>query len=123
MKEKATLTDLYYQIWAFAMPVTSFLLIPSIQGTTIGYGMCFMSVPLVLLFGGNRRKHWMHFVGTAIVVWLLMVCTTQIADALEPFDADFSKVAMVDDTDLVTFLMRKSMFTQSIYVAVVFYAA
>ncbi len=57
----------------------------------------------------------MHFVGSAIVVWLLMVCTTQIADALAPFDADFSKVAMVDDTDLVvTFLMRKSMFTQSI---------
>ncbi len=124
MKEKAALTDIYFRIWAFAMPVTSFLLIPSIQGTTIGYGMCFMSVPLVLLFGGRTRKTWMQFVGTALVVWLLMFCTTQIADVLAPFDADFSKVTMVDDTDLVTFLMRKSMFTQSIYVAaVVLYAA
>jgi hypothetical protein len=124
MKEKASLTDLYYRIWAFAMPITSFLLIPSIQGTTIGYGMCFMSVPLVLLFGGKRRKHWMHFVGAAIIVWLLMFCTTQLADVLAPFDADFSKVTMVDDKDMVTFLMRKSMFTQSVYVmAVVFYVA
>jgi hypothetical protein len=124
MKEKATLTDVYFRIWAFAMPITSFLLIPSIQGTTIGYGMCFMSVPLVLLFGGRKRKSWMHFVGTALVVWLLMFCTTQFADVVAPHEADFSKVVMVDDTDLLTFIMRKSMFTQSIYVsAVVLYAA
>ncbi|WP_321792661.1 hypothetical protein [Caballeronia sp. J97] len=124
MKEKAALTDLYYRIWAFAMPVTSFLVMPSIQGTTIGYLMCFLSVPLVLLFGGRARKNWMHFVGAAIAVWLLMVCTSQLADVMAPFDPDFSKISLVDDTDPFTFIMRKSMFTQSIYVAaVVLYAA
>lgn len=56
MKDKATLVDKYYRIWAFAMPVTSFLVIPSIQGTTIGYLMCFLSVPLVLLFGAVRAR-------------------------------------------------------------------
>ncbi|SAL69970.1 hypothetical protein AWB71_04231 [Caballeronia peredens] len=124
MKEKAALTDLYYRIWAFAMPVTSFLVAPSIQGTTIGYLMCFLSVPLVLLFGGRARKHWLHFVGAAIVVWLLMFCTSQFADVMAPFDPDFSKVVLVDETDPITFVLRKSMFTQSIYVAaVVLYAA
>ncbi|KXU85623.1 hypothetical protein CR51_40220 [Caballeronia megalochromosomata] len=124
MKEKAALTDLYYRIWAFAMPVTSFLVMPSIQGTTIGYLMCFLSVPLVLLFGGRARKHWMHFVGAALVVWLLMLCTSQLADVMAPFDPDFSKIVLVDETDPFTFIMRKSMFTQSIYVAaVVLYAA
>src|SRR5689334_12122450 len=124
MKEKAALTDLYYRIWAFAMPVTSFLVMPSIQGTTIGYLMCFLSVPLVLLFGGRARKNWMHFVIAAIAVWLLMVCTSQLADVMAPFDPDFSKISLVDDTDPLTFIMRKSMFTQSLYVAaVVLYAA
>ncbi|SAK55743.1 hypothetical protein AWB76_02223 [Caballeronia temeraria] len=124
MKEKAALTDLYYRIWAFAMPVTSFLVMPSIQGTTIGYLMCFLSVPLVLLFGGRGRKSWMHFVIAALAVWLLMVCTSQLADVMAPFDPDFSKITLVDDTDPFTFIMRKSMFTQSIYVAaVVLYAA
>ncbi|GJH28055.1 hypothetical protein [Caballeronia novacaledonica] len=124
MKEKAALTDLYYRIWAFAMPVTSFLVMPSIQGTTIGYLMCFLSVPLVMLFGGRARKSWMHFVGAAILVWLLMVCTSQLADMMAPFDPDFSKIVLVDDKDPFTFIMRKSMFTQSIYVsAVVLYAA
>ncbi|GAB5095391.1 hypothetical protein [Caballeronia sp. HLA56] len=124
MKEKLALTDRFYQIWAFAMPVTSFLVMPSIQGTTIGYLMCFLSVPLVLLFGGKARKNWMHFLIAAVVVWLLMFCTSQLADVMAPFDPDFSKVAMVDDTDLVTFILRKSMFTQSIYVAaVVLYAS
>ncbi|WP_244816806.1 hypothetical protein [Caballeronia sp. Lep1P3] len=123
MKDKATLIDSYYRIWAFAMPVTSFLVIPSIQGTTIGYLMCFLSVPLVLLFGGRSRKSYMHFVGAALLVWLLMLCTTQLADVLAPFDVDFSKIQLVDDKDPVTFIMRKSMFTQSIYVAaVVLYA-
>jgi hypothetical protein len=124
MKDKASLTDLYYRIWAFAMPVTSFLVMPSIQGTTIGYLMCFLSVPLVLLFGGRARKNWMHFVIAAIAVWLLMVCTSQLADVMAPFDPDFSKISLVDDTDPLTFIMRKSMFTQSLYVAaVVLYAA
>ncbi|MFM0322225.1 hypothetical protein [Caballeronia glebae] len=124
MKDKAALTDLYYRIWAFAMPVTSFLIMPSIQGTTIGYLMCFLSVPLVLLFGGRSRKSWMHFVIAALAVWLLMVCTSQLADMMAPFDPDFSKIALVDDTDPFTFIMRKSMFTQSLYVAaVVLYAA
>ncbi|WP_248322959.1 hypothetical protein [Caballeronia sp. Sq4a] len=124
MKDKATLIDKYYRIWAFAMPVTSFLVFPSIQGTTIGYLMCFLSVPLVLLFGGRSRKNYMHFVGAAILVWLLMLCTTQLADVMAPFDPDFSKIALVDDKDPVTFILRKSMFTQSIYVAaVVLYAA
>jgi hypothetical protein len=124
MKEKATLLDYYFRIWAFAMPITSFLLIPSIQGTTIGYGMCFLSVPVVLLFGGKGRKKWSHFVLAAVLVWLIMFCATQFADVVAPFDADFSKVTMVDDTDLITFLLRKSMFTQSIYVsAVVLWAA
>jgi len=124
MREKATLTDVYYRIWAFVMPVTSFLVLPSIQGTTIGYGMCFLSVPLVLVFGGRRRAHWLNFVGAALVVWLLMFCASQLSDAIAPFDADFSEVTMVDDTDLVTFVMRKSLFTQSIYVlAVVLYVA
>ncbi|MDR5818480.1 MULTISPECIES: hypothetical protein [unclassified Caballeronia] len=124
MKEKAALTDLYYRIWAFAMPVTSFLLVPSIQGTTIGYMMCFLSVPLVLLFGGRARKSWMHFVGAALVVWLLMLCTTQVADVMAPYDPDFSRIVLVEETDPFTFILRKSMFTQSVYVAaVVLYAA
>ncbi|BBU29050.1 hypothetical protein BTHE68_27840 [Burkholderia sp. THE68] len=124
MKEKAALTDLYYRIWAFAMPVTSFLVMPSIQGTTIGYLMCFLSVPLVLLFGGRARKHWLHFVGAALLVWLIMFFTSQFADVMAPFDPDFSKVVLVDDTDPFTFVMRKSLFTQSAYVAaVVLYAA
>jgi len=123
MKEKAALTDLYYRIWAFAMPVTSFLVFPSIQGTTIGYLMCFLSMPLVLLFGGRGRKNYMHFVGAAILIWLLMFCTTQLADVMAPFEPDFSKIALVDDKDPVTFILRKSMFTQSVYVAaVVLYA-
>jgi hypothetical protein len=124
MKEKAALTDLYYRIWAFAMPVTSFLVVPSIQGTTIGYLMCFLSVPLVLLFGGRARKSWMHFVGAAIIVWLLMFCTSQLADIMAPWDPDFTKVVLVDEKDPFTFIMRKSLFTQSLYVAaVVFYGA
>ncbi|AQH01723.1 hypothetical protein A9R05_23390 [Burkholderia sp. KK1] len=124
MKEKAALTDLYFRIWAFAMPVTSFLVMPSIQGTTIGYLMCFLSVPLVLLFGGRARKNWMHFLLAAIVVWLIMFCTSQIADIMAPFEPDFSKIVLVDDKDPFTFILRRTLFTQSLYVAaVVLYVA
>jgi hypothetical protein len=47
---------------------------------------------------------------------------TQLADATVASEPDLSKVAMVDFRDLKTFVMRGSMFTQSIYlVAVVLY--
>lgn len=106
------------------MPVTSVLVIPSIQGTTAGYLMCFLSVPLVLIYGGAGRTRYSSFLFAALVVWTIMLLLTQLADVTAASEPDFAKVLLVDGSERGTFVMRASMFTQSIYLAaVVLYAA
>lgn len=123
MNNRSSLLDKYYFLWALVMPVTSVLTVPSIQGTTMGYLMCFLSVPLVLAYGKAGRARYSSFLFAALVVWTIVFLLTQLADVTAASEPDFAKIALVDGTDQGTFVMRASMFTQSIYLAaVVFYA-
>ncbi|MFM0170093.1 hypothetical protein [Paraburkholderia sediminicola] len=116
--------DLYYFVWVFAMPVTSVLLMPSIQGTTLGYIMCFFSLPLALACAGASRTRYINFLIVAASVWTVFFLASQLADTAAPYEPDFTKVLLIDDSDVLTFILRKSLFTQTIYlVAVVLYAS
>jgi hypothetical protein len=116
--------DLYYFVWIFAMPVTSILLMPSIQGTTVGYIMCFLSLPLALAHAGASRTRYLHFLIVATSVWMVFFLASQFADTAATYEPDFTKVPLIDDTDVLTFVLRKSLFTQTIYLAaVVLYAS
>jgi hypothetical protein len=111
MKTFHSIADKYYFVWAFAMPVTSYSLFPSIQGTTVGYMMCFLSLPVVLLYGGTDRRRYINFMLAALLIWVFMLFTTQLSDAATSFEPDLTKVR--------TFVMRSSLFTQSLYLAAV----
>jgi hypothetical protein len=122
MKTVHSILDKYYFVWAFAMPVTSYSLFPSIQGTTAGYLMCFLSLPVVLLCGGTDRKRYINFMLVALLVWIFMLFSTQLSDAATAYEPDLTRVTLVNYLDTRTFVMRSSLFTQSLYlVAVVLY--
>jgi hypothetical protein len=124
MNQASSLIDKYFIPWALVMPVTSVLVVPSIQGTTAGYLMCFLSLPLVLAYGGAGRVRYLSFVFTALVAWTIILLLSQLADATVSYEPNLGKVALVDFKDVETFVMRGSMFTQSIYLAaVVLYVA
>ncbi|VVD27255.1 hypothetical protein [Paraburkholderia dioscoreae] len=116
--------DLYYFVWVFAMPVTSVLLMPSVQGTTLGYVMCFLSLPIALACAGASRTRYINFLIVAASVWTFFFLASQLADTAAPYEPDLTKVLLIDDSDVLTFILRKSLFTQSIYLfAVVLYAS
>jgi hypothetical protein len=119
MKTVHSIADNYYFVWAFAMPITSYSLLPSIQGTTVGYLMCFLSLPVVLLYGGTDRRRYINFMLAALLIWVFMLFTTQLSDAATSFEPDLTKVTLVDYLDTHTFVMRDSLFTQSLYLAAV----
>jgi hypothetical protein len=124
MNNTSSLTDKYFMLWALVMPITSVLVVPSIQGTTAAYLMCFLSLPLVLGFGGAGRARYARFLCAAAATWTFMFLVAQLADATVASEPDFAKVVLVDGNDPTAFVMRMSMFTQSIYLAaVVLYAA
>jgi hypothetical protein len=112
---RSSLLEKYFAVWAFAMPVTSVLILPSVQGTTAGYLLCFLSFPVALACAGRNRSRYTGFLLTAFFVWAIMFLSSQLANALAPFEPNFTKVAMVDETDLWTSILRKSLFTQSVY--------
>jgi hypothetical protein len=116
--------DLYYFIWVFAVPVTSVLVLPSVQGTTLGYIMCLLSLPLALAWGGASRTRYINFLLVAASIWTFFFLASQLADTVAPSEPDFTKVLLIDDSDVLTFILRKSLFTQTVYLAaVLLYAA
>ncbi|MFB9128434.1 hypothetical protein E2553_09445 [Paraburkholderia dipogonis] len=116
--------DLYYFIWAFAMPVTSVLIMPSVQGTTLGYLMCFLSLPVALACAGTSRSRYVNLLIVAALVWTFFFLASQLADSALTYEPDLTKVVLIDNNDVSTFVLRKSLFTQTIYLAaVVLYAS
>jgi hypothetical protein len=116
--------DLYFAIWVFVMPVTSVLVIPSIQGTTPGYLLCFLSLPVALACAGAQRGRYLNFLIVAVSIWTFFFLASQLADTAVTYEPDLTKVLLIDDTDLSTFVLRKSLFTQTVYLAaVVLYAS
>lgn len=120
----SSLIDRYFTVWAFAMPITSVVILPSIPGSTAGYLMCFLSLPVALACAGTARSRYMAFLLVAVFSWAVMFLGSQLANAMAPYFPNFTKVVLMDETDQWTFILRKSLFTQSIYLlAVVLYGA
>jgi hypothetical protein len=99
------------------------VLLPTVQGTTIGYLMCFLSIALVLVYGGNERTRYLRLLLMAFLMWVALLAVTQLADATVEYPLSLSWLPLVNPVE-TQFVMRGSLFTQSLYVvAVMLYAA
>jgi hypothetical protein len=110
---------LYFCIWALVLPVTSVLLVPSIQGTTLAYIMALLLLMPwvnVLVLGGsltNRFYGELAFIGALFVG--LTVASQLVLAIYDPLDPVlFGRVPLLDSED-DALLLRTSLFTQSIY--------
>lgn len=121
MPQSFKVIDRYYLIWAFFVPITSVLIMPSVQGTTPGYLMCFLSLAIALSFGGGERTRYLRILLTSLFIWVLLFTLTQLADLTYGYRPDLETMLLVNPFDH-TFVMRSTLFTQSLYVmAVVLY--
>jgi hypothetical protein len=107
--------DRYFAVWALVLPVTSVLIIPSVQGTTPGYLLALASLAVVPIirpdlmrsFLGGVAAFFAIFVGLNAVAQLLVVFANAPPLAPLPLVAPF-------EADRTVFL-RSSMFSQSLY--------
>ncbi len=114
----ASAADLYLRIWALVLPITSVLLVPSIQGTTPGHVLTLL---LLLPWIGAvvLREQAPRFYAD-LGLWLLFVigftAAGQLALAItDPLDTlQFFRMPLMDGQDL-SLLLRGSMFTQGLY--------
>ena len=112
------LTDCFIALWCVLMPVTSFLIIPSAQGTIPAYILGFASVFLVLISRqeGQPSIQQTHYFKVALIVagiWLLLLCGSQLGHLLSNRH-DFGEMFLNSPGD-TRVVMRSVIFTQSLY--------
>jgi hypothetical protein len=103
------------------MPLTSLVLIPSVPGTIIPYLLAFASVFIVLLSRSNddqAKSQRIRYLVVAFVVagiWVLLLSGSQLGHIFSD-RRDFGDLFLIDPDD-PRVLLRKALFTQSLYLA------
>jgi hypothetical protein len=111
----------FIAIWCILMPVTSFLIVRSIQGTIPAYVLAFISVLFVVL-SRNEARHpsfqRSRYFTVAILmgaIWLLLFCGSQVGHMISNRH-DFGQLFLNNPSDTrVEF--RSVIYTQSLYLA------
>jgi hypothetical protein len=106
--------------WCVLMPLTSFLLIPSAQGTLPAYVLAFVSVFFVILCqnGGRpiiQRRHYFTILFLVGGIWILLLCGSQLG-LIFTNRQDFGGLFLNNPTD-TRVVLRSVIFTQTLYLA------
>jgi hypothetical protein len=121
MSASLVLNRYYSVLLVFWAPVTSLLIFPHIQGTTPGYILCFIGLPLVLLSGEKVVRDYIVLLFLCFAVWCFFCIFSQFFGLIWYYQIFEAGLVLVDDADLSK-IFRVSLFTQSIYLfAVVLY--
>jgi hypothetical protein len=105
-------------LWCLVMPITSLLIVPSIQGTIPAYLMAFASLALVL---PSREDAWFEsqrarYLSIALLLaglWLFLFCASQLAHILSDRQS-FGDLSLIRPDDQRV-LLRPAAFTQTLY--------
>lgn len=110
---KLDIIDKFFVIWSFFIPITSFVLIPSVKGSLISYILAFIS-PLIILFKRrNFFKKYIIYFGWYIYIWLFFLCLSQLGNLI--YNINISNLILVSDDFYSIKVFRSSIFTQSLY--------
>ena len=110
----------FIALWCVLMPVTSFLLIPSVQGTIPAYILAFASVFFVILSrtgdqGAIQRARYFKVALLMAGLWLLLLCGSQLGHLLSDRH-DFGDMFLNNPSD-TRVVLRSVLYTQSLYLA------
>jgi hypothetical protein len=114
------LPDWFIALWCVLMPLTSFLVIPSAQGSIPAYVMAFASVFFVILSrsSGQPSIQRIRYFKVALVVagiWLLLLCGSQLGHLVSDRH-DFGDIFLNNPSD-TRVVFRSVLFTQTLYLA------
>src|ERR1700738_1352240 len=110
----------FIALWCLLMPLTSFLLIPSVQGTIPAYVLGFVSLFFVIVGRDSgqaniERIRYFRVVLLVAGIWLLLLCGSQLGPLLSNRH-DFGDMLLINVSD-TSVVLRSALFTQSLYLA------
>lgn len=111
-----SLIDTFFKYWALVLPVTSVLIVPSIQGTTPAYMMAFLSIPVMLFAARTTEIRQYLYVAFLIGVgYITLNLFSQFILSLYG-NMDLSSLPLVDPLSFTSkFILRPTLFTQTLY--------
>jgi hypothetical protein len=110
----------FIPLWCTVMPLTSFLLIPSIQGSIPAYVLAFVSALFVIVSRTDgplsiQRTRYFTVALAVAGIWLLLLCGSQLGHLLSN-RRDFGDMFLIEPND-TNVVLRKTLFTQTLYLA------
>jgi hypothetical protein len=110
----------FMPLWCTLMPLTSFMLIPSVQGTIPAYVLAFVSACFVTVShnGVEQNVQRTRYIMAALAVagiWLLLLSGSQLGHLISNRH-DFGDMFLIDQDD-TSVVFRRTLFTQTLYLA------
>jgi hypothetical protein len=110
----------FIALWCVLMPLTSLLVIPSVQGTIPAYILGFSSVIFVILSRGDgqpsiQRRGYFTVAIVVAGIWILLLCGSQLGHLLSNRHS-FGELLLNNPSDSRV-VLRSVLFTQSLYLA------
>jgi hypothetical protein len=105
--------SIFDRAWLLFLPISSFLIIPSIQGTTPGQIFAFLSLLVVNVFCGHAIKSkFNHDLIVIVSTFIFLNLLSQLTLSLS--NPNLSNLPLINNRDY-SVLLRQSLFTQSLY--------
>lgn len=114
----------HFALLAFFAPISSVLLVPGVQGTTPGYLLSYLSIPVALILGDKKQRIvFLKLIIWCIIIWAVFFICSQFFLILDVKKIFYTNLILIDPSDRSD-IFRSSTFTQTAYLfAVVSYVA
>lgn len=113
MNNKYNISDKYFIVWSFFIPISSWVISPSIKGSLVSYILAFLSFFIVFFFRKDILKK--YILDMMKIVWFLLffALISQLANAI--YNINLYNIALVNSEDFSDKIFRNSLITQSMY--------
>lgn len=113
MGNKYSITDKYFILWAFFIPISSWVISPSIKGSLISYLFAFLSPLVIICFRQDIVKEYILDIVKIALVLLFFALMSQLSNVLINIKLD--SLILINPGEYDNKVFRTSLITQSIY--------
>ena len=113
MGNKYSITDKYFILWAFFIPISSWVISPSIKGSLISYLFAFLSPLVIICFRQDIVKEYIFDIVKIALVLLFFALMSQLSNVLINIKLD--DLILINPGEYDNKVFRTSLITQNIY--------
>lgn len=109
----------FFYFWSFFIPIASYLIIPTVQGTLPSYVLAFLSVFVVILAKQYRLQltHYLLDIIVILGVFIFLTLVSQLINGMLSIP-NLDGLRLIDPTNTSKIQFRSSLFSQSLYLVV-----